>query len=647
MKALKATVAPLLAVLGSAATGAPVLVPLFTDHAVPQRDRPIPVFGTAAPGEALTVTLGSDTAKTVADAKGRWHLVFPARAASAAPVALTVKGADDSLARASDILVGDVWLCSGQSNMELQVSRALNSANEIPAADDPLLRLVTVPRASALVPATTTASPLTWAGASPGNVGDFSAACYYMAKALRARNKVPVGAIAASWGGTQISTWLDPAGTTQVAGPEAAKLRALYATNPLAANTRFAPVWEDWWRRQSGDAPGREPWAEPGRKQWLPLPAVTVWDRWPGGAFADHTGWMWMRRTIRLTPAQARQGGVLSLGVVDDADETFVNGRPVGNSFGWDTARDYRVPAAMWKAGDNEVVIAVGNSWGTGGLQGPADRLKLTLADGTVLPLGSGWVYFPTGVASMPPRPPWDAIGGMGLIYNGMIAPLGTYALKGVAWYQGESDVGLPGYRTRLGALMKGWRTGFAQAELPFLIVGLANYGPFATAPTDSSWAALREEQRHAVLGDANAALVSAFDIGERTDIHPGNKQAVGQRLADAAAALTDRDASATAPAVQSVGQSSEAILVTFSGVKGGLHSCSGSTALGFELCGIGQASCRFAVATASGSTVRLALDGKPVTRIRYGWADSPVVNLYDERPLPPGPFEMPLGSNR
>lgn len=628
---------------GSAGNAAPTLAPLFVDHAVLQRDRPIVIEGSAAPSEVLSATLGSEMRKTVADVKGRWHLTFGAQPASADPRTLTVSGANGSVVQARDVLIGDVWLCSGQSNMELQVVRALNSANEIAGADDPLLRLATVPKGSSFVPRPETSAPVAWAGASSANVGDFSAACYYLAKELRTKLKVPIGAIAASWGGTQIRAWLDPDAAARIYGPQQVRLLSLFARDPLAANATFAPSWEQWWREVSGDKPGSEPWLQPDRRTWLALPAVSYWDRWPGGQFVNHNGWMWMRRTIPLTAAQAAQGGTLSLGVIDDMDETFVNGRPVGNSFGWDAQRNYVLPASYFHAGNNEVLVAVGNSWGTGGFQGPADVLKLVLKDGSVLPLGLGWRYSNTSAVTFPPRAPWDVIAGMGLIYNGMIAPLGQYGLKGVAWYQGESDVGTPGYRSRMAAMMQGWRTQFVQSGLPFLIVGLANYGPYATHPVDSGWASLREEQRQAVLSDVRSAIVPAFDIGERSDIHPGNKAEVGRRLAAAAAVVAYGEASAEMPAVTSVTRQRGTIVVAFSGVRGSLQSWSADTAIGFELCGIDQASCRYAQAKPLGEIVVLALDGKPVTRVRYGWADSPVINLYDERALPPGSFEMPV----
>ncbi|WP_262984852.1 sialate O-acetylesterase [Sphingomonas daechungensis] len=225
-----------------------------------------------------------------------------------------------------------------------------------------------------------------------------------------------------------------------------------------------------------------------------------------------------------------------------------------------------------------------------------------------------------------------------------MIAPLRDYGLTGVAWYQGEADVGRPGsYADPLGAMMRGWRAQFRQPELPFLIVSLANFGPSASKPVVSGWADLRDQQRLGVGRDANAALVIAMDLGERLDIHPANKIELGSRLARAAEARAYGSSTPVGPEVVGARRTANGIEVEFKGVTGALQTWSGTRALAFELCGTTQKSCRYADAVASGANVRLVDDGKPVTRVRYAWADTPVTNLYDEAQLPPGPFEVPV----
>ncbi|APZ98911.1 hypothetical protein BWQ93_10695 [Sphingopyxis sp. QXT-31] len=613
------------------------LAPTFTDHAVIQRGQPILVNGTAAPRDKLTVTLADKKATAIADGEGYWQASFAALPAGG-PYELTVRGADGQVAAAAkDVMLGDVWLCSGQSNMELPVRRALDFDTQAANFPDPDLRLLTVEKATATLPQRRFAALPSWSPASADSVPDFSAACYYMARDLRAARGVAIGAIDATWGGTQIRAWLTPAATRSIYGQDEADLLALYTRDPLAANQAFFPRWAGWWQKLSGDAPGEEPWIKPDRLTWQPFPAISYWDEWKGADFKSFNGYVWARRSVTLTAAQAAQGATLSLGVIDDSDETFVNGEVIANSFSWSDARRYAVPAGYWRAGVNEIMVLVGDSWGNGGFQGPADALKLSFADGSEMPIGDGWSYaIATDKAGAAPRPPWDQIAGLGLIHNAMVAPLGAIRLDGIAWYQGEADVGTPGYDARLAALIAGWRAQFGRNDLPLLVVGLANYGDPVTKPFDSGWGMLRDEQRRAADADPAMTLIPALDLGERLDIHPANKIELGHRLARAAGGKAF-------PHVLGAARQGGAIVVRFDGVTGTLASWSSAQAIGFELCGDAAGSCRFASALAKGATVEIADDGQPATRVRYAWADSPVVNLFDGANLPVTSFEIPI----
>ena len=626
--------------LAGAGEAAPTLNPIFSDHGVLQRGRPIPVWGTAAPGEQVSVSLGPAAASATADRAGAWRVTLPAMPAGG-PLTLTARSASGS-ASASDLLVGDVWLCSGQSNMELQVSRALNSYNDTQSSADPQLRILTIPRRTATAPLASVPG-LRWQAAAPATIGEFSAACYYMARELRGSQHVPIGEIASSWGGTQIRSWMDEASVIAI-GDEDSRLFALARRDPAAANARFGARWAVWWRARTGDAAGAEPWHASDRLQWTAVPAMTYWEQWGDPRFASFDGMVWMRKRFTLNAAEAAQAATLSLGVIDELDQTFVNGVAIGNRFSWEAPRDYAVPRGVLHAGVNEIMVNVFDGSGAGGLAGPAERLHLTLADGVVKPLGEGWQYSVANVHDSPPRAPWDEAMGFSFIYNGMIAPLGDYGLSGVAWYQGEADVGLPGaYADRLGAMMATWRRQFGRPDLPFLIISLANFGSFAVHPVESGWAALREQQRLAVARDSHTALIVAMDLGERLDIHPGNKQEVGRRLARAARVLTYGSHESPGPQVAGAARTPGGIVVEFSGVTGALHSWSSNVVTALELCGPTPQSCRYARGTAEGRVVRIADDGRPATRVRYGWADSPVTNLYDEVPLPIGPFEVPI----
>ncbi len=611
-----------------AASAAPVLAPVWQDQAVIQRDRPVTVEGTAAPGAQISGTLGDSSVTATASGDGSFIITFPQRPASADPLTLTVTDGDGE-AVVTDIVVGDVYLCSGQSNMAFTVSAGLNGYNNIQASSDPLLRMLTVPQDTAANPVKEFGDEVSWQSASPGTTGGFSAACYYMLRELRQALDIPMGAVHSSWGGSQIRAWVTPEAGRVLYGEEQMDLLALYGQDPLAAVTAFAPAWEEWWRT----AKGNEPWNNPDALEWQPVPAISPWTDWGDDAPAVVAN-VWFRHTIDLTAEQAAAGGELNIGIIDDLDATWINGHPLGINHGWSTERKYAVPAEFLKEGRNEIVFAASNSWGEGGMQSAADRLYFTPAGSQTIALDQ-WRYSDGDFGQMPPRAPWDANAGIGVMHNRMVAPIGQYAMAGAAWYQGESDVGLPGYQDKLRELFAGWRRQFGQ-DMRMLVVQLANYGALQSEPVESGWAVIRQDELDAVLADGNAALVTAIDIGEWSDIHPTNKVVLGERLA--LAALGE-----PMPMPTRAVQQGDVITLTFSGVEGGLRAHGGAYPLGVELCGDTQESCRFVLAQVSGNALRIWADGGPATRIRYAWADAPVVNLYDGRNIAVPGFEVEI----
>lgn len=635
MKALLA-VAALPVVLAAPASAAPALDAGYGAHMVLQRDVPIVIAGTAQPGVAVAAELGGARATAMADRAGRFVVTFPARPANAAGQTLTLTDSSGS-ASWGDVLIGDVWLCSGQSNMELSVARALNTWNELRLSTDDGVRLAMVEKTTAAIPQAGFGKPMSWAAAAPATVEPFSAACWFMARQLRKdRPAVPIGLIHSNWGGSAARAWLDPTGVKALFGQAALDQLQLYQRDPMAAARSFAPQWYDWWRASDK---GREPWKQPGTLDWKPVPAITFWNNWRGtGLDTDPTANVWLRRDFDLTAEQARAGGTLSVGALDDLDLTWVNGEPVGYTFGWGVERHYRVPAAFLKPGRNSVLIAVNNMWDTGGFFSGPDSLWFEPAGGGAkLPLGAGWEYSVSAVESVPPRAPWDANAGLGVMANAMIAPLGPMRLAGVAWYQGESDVGQPDYDAKLAALFAGWRRQFG-AQARMLVVQLADYGARTDKPGASGWGQLRQDQIDGVKADGKAALVTAIDIGEPTDIHPANKNDLGKRLAMAAQGRA-------MPMPASARLAGDTLTVTFTGVEGGLRAQGGPYALGVEICGDTQDTCRWALPTLEGARMMVAVrDGLPVTRVRHAWADAPVVNLYDARGLPVPGFELAVG---
>jgi sialate O-acetylesterase len=629
----------LVALLASQATAAPTIDPQFGDHAIIQRGKPIELSGTAAAGEPLTVSFGGEEKRIASDSAGNWRATFPAHAAGEGPYRIRVS-APDGTASASGIAIGDVWLCSGQSNMEYPLRRALNGDAEVQGANDPQLRVMKVAQQLAPLPQQAFAKVPAWQAAAPDSVKDFSAACYFLARELRGSEKVPIGAIDDSWGGTPIRAWMDERAVALSGGADSAAIVDLYRSNPAVAVHRFGDEWGAWWRSKTDDKPGSEPWHASDRLTWKPVPSLTYWDNW-GSEWKAWIGSAWMRERVTLTPAEAAQSATLSLSAVDDLDQTFINGIPVGGANDPSNPRSYPVPKGVLKPGVNEIMVFARNVWGQGGFKGPADEFRLIFADRHSKPLATGWQYSRIADAvGQPPVSPWEGSSGVSTIYNAMVAPLGQLAVKGIAWYQGATDVGQPGYDLRLTALMRNWRTQFADPRLPFLIVGLAGWGKPVSHPIESGWAALIDEQRLAAERDPHAAFVSAIDLGEPNDIHPANKQEVGRRLALAAHRLVYNDGGTVGPLPVSAVRHGNTIVVTFTKP---LQTLSGAQANAFELCGASAGSCRYADAQVQGSSIVISGDGRPVSRVRYAWTDYPIVNLYDLELLPAPVFELPI----
>ena len=641
--------AALLAATSALAADAPppLLHAMFGHHVVLQRDRPIPVWGQASPREEVTVTLSDSTRTVRADASGRWSLQMPELPAGG-PYTLTARTAS-SLQNVDDVLVGDVWLCSGQSNMEWPVRLSLDSRAEINASGNNSIRHVRIPRASSIEPRAGFETPLEWKSASPETTGDFSAVCYFFAREL-AKNvnaSVPQGLVVSAWGGSKIEPWMSADAIRKLGGYEdALAIAEQYRGKETQAAGLWGEVWKKWWLSQAVTGKS-QPWSAAARDEapWRPAPAeLTPWENWGVPELSSFNGMVWFRARVTLSAAQAKQAATLSLGQIDEVDLTFVNGRAVGSS-PCCGERTYKLPAGALKPGANLIVVNALDTYASGGMYGPAEKRVLKFADGASVPL-AGWEYQIAPASLSPPRAPWEPTAGVATLYNGMIAPLGGFGLRGVLWYQGESNSSVPEgqrYQAQLSGLMADWRRQFA-APLPFLVVQLANHGPLAKTPVNSGWALTREAQRRAVAADAHAALVVTTDIGNRDDVHPTNKQEVGRRLARAARHVVyGEKLSASGAQPKSARLSGAGVEVTLADFDGRLQVIGSRDPSGFELCGVAQESCRFVrAALGEGGTVRLEdAAAASATRVRFCWADSPLCNLYDTEGLPVGPFEI------
>ena len=625
-----------------------LLYPVFQDHAVLQRGKPIIVWGDAAPRSHVRVKLGKETARATADAKGAWKATLHALPAGGPYEMSAVSDAGQSQT-VKDILIGDVFLCSGQSNMELPVRIASNYDADLNGAANPMIRLMQVHRFPAASPQSHFGADVTWAVTSPATVREFSAVCYYYGRELQPHLGIPVGLINDSWGGTVIEAWIGKEKIRALGGYEK-ELAAMarYAADKEGALRQWREVTNGWWKAHDPGSMATPAWSDPAYDDsaWDRIVPAGDWEGWGVKELTDFDGTVWFRIPVTLTAAQAKGDAVLSLGPVDDVDTTYVNGQSIGAMEGWDTPRNYTLPVGTLHAGVNLIAVGVLDLGAGGGMWGPADAKKLTLADGTVIPL-TQWrfkVSAPLSQTGSIPHAPWLPETGLSMLYNGMIAPLGPMPVKAILWYQGEANDSEPrNYARLLTGLVEDWRSRFG--PVPFLVVQLPDFGPISTKPENSNWAQLREAQRQVTDTLPNMGLAVTIDIGQRDNIHPTDKQAVGARLALLARQVVYGEAiDGSAPAPASVTRDKDRVIVRFTHVGTGLGAYESNHALGFQLCDA-AGHCRFAdAALTSGDTV--SVDAAPMpdaTLLRFCWSDSPICNLYDSKGLPAAPFQQAI----
>lgn len=605
---------------------------LFADGAVLQRDVPMRVWGWATPGARIQVRLDGAAAKAAAAADGHWQAQLPAHAAGG-PYVLEVQG-DGAQRRIGDVLVGDVWLASGQSNMEWPLAQARDGASEVAAANDPQLRHFKVPKSWSPQPQPQLAGG-EWKAATPQNAGAFSAVGYFFARELRKSTGVPIGIIDSSWGGSAIEAWMDAAALGMDAAQTERSIAALQAKDAqtLAAVKQRIARWP-----AVGD--GAEQWreAELDDSDWDRIPVDRNWE---ASGYDGMDGIAWYRTAFTLSAAQAKAGITLGVGQVDDSDVTYVNGQAVGHTENrWNLPRVYRVPAAALKAGVNHIAVQVTDLSGGGGLHGDDSERFVQLGDGTKRPL-QDWKFRPAKVSvslddgrNQQPT----------LLYNRMIHPLQPFPLKGVIWYQGESNAYVYGalrYRDQFATLIRSWRYERAQPQLPFLWVQLANFQAGSDKGDLSPWAQLRESQSKTLALPATAQAVT-IDIGTPGDIHPTNKQDVGHRLALAARHVAYGEQLVySAPVFAQAEFGGHAVALRFDPMGSALAVRGGAATLrGFSVAGADR---RFHPAQARIDGDRVVVESAEVAQpqaVRYAWSENPAeANLVNREQLPVSPF--------
>ncbi len=607
---------------------------LFTDHAVLQRDRDIVVWGTADPGGTVEVELGEAEVQVPVDERGQWQATLPPMEAGG-PYELEIEGVEATTFK--NIMIGDVWIASGQSNMEWALqSEVDNFEEEIANADFPDIRLFTVDHNVSFVPLDS--MPVVgdgWQPTSPETIPNFSAVAYFFGRQVHQDQGVPVGLLSTNWGGTPAEAWT--------------------SESALMTMPEFKAVLEE---RKNADEPAKDPAEQEKRRasfvaaanqkieaadfqpnydteNWPTMKLPNAWEQ-TDTTLQNLDGFVWFQKTINLPAQYAKQDLTLSLGAIDDMDVTWFNGQRIGDTDGYNVMREYTVPAALTQSGENTITVRVQDNGGGGGLTGPAEKMYLA-AGGEQLPveIGGSWRYDTTQEGDFPPVR--EIQHEPAALYNAMIAPLLPFPIKGVIWYQGENNTNrAKQYATLFPKMIQDWRQQWGY-DFPFLYVQLAN---FQAGGAPDGWAYLREAQNKA-LELENTGVAVTIDIGDSSDIHPRNKLDVGDRLATAARTVAYGDASVfTGPMYQSMRVSGDSIIVTFKGVGDGLMKLPDEDVTGFMIAGEDQ---RFTEAQANiispNEVSVFSFDVATPVAVRYGWSNNPKVNLYNEDGLPVSPF--------
>ena len=613
--------------------------PLFTDNAVLQQGIKAPIWGTADPGERVTVEFAGQTVSTTASAEGKW-LVHLSPLKAGGPRILTISGRNKIVL--TNILAGEVWLCSGQSNMERQLGLRAGQQpitdwkQEVAAANYPEIRHFGATQTKAFTPAQTVKG--SWTVCSPGTVTNFTAIGYFFGRDLYRARQVPIGLIHSSWGGTPAEAWTSEAAlSTQPDWTEALAQVKLLATDPVGTQREIQKQLEAWYQAKDPGSAASPPWSatDLDTRLWKAMTLPTYWEN---AGYPDFDGTFWFRRTVDLPEDWNGSDAELHLGAVDDNDTTWVNGVEVGATIGYNLPRVYRVPAGVLKRSTNVIAVRVLDTGGNGGLYGGDDPMRLVVNAGgktNSISLAGEWLcrqgvslanvgWPPTDYSQSPNAPT--------VLYNGMIAPLLPYAIRGVIWYQGESNVGRERqYRTLFPTMIADWRHAWGEGDFPFLFVQIAPY--HGNSPE------IREAQLLSWQNTTNTAMAVTIDCGDANDIHPPRKQPMGARLALAARAIAyGEKLEYSGPVFQSMKIEGSEVVLRFTHPGGGLVAKDGPLK-GFTIAGADKIF-HPAQAEIRGQTIVVASDvvSRPVA-VRYGWANVPEGNLFNRAGLPASPF--------
>lgn len=622
---------------------AKIIMPkIFADGMILQQDIAVPVWGWADAGEKVTVTFLGKRYTTKADNSGKWMLKLAEMKAGGA-FEMTIQGKEKEAITIKNIMIGEVWIASGQSNMEWKIDWLPYKNTEPSLANFPQIRMFTVPRELSAKPEKDVTGG-TWQEAVGNNVKDFSAVAYFFAKELHQHYKVPIGIINTSWGGTIAETWMSAGAAKQIPDFKAvveelektpdviekAKREAEEARKRFEemVNVKEIGLVEKWWQNDLNTS------------SWKEMKLPTLWE---SAGLPNLDGVVWFRKEIEIPEKYLGKDLVLSLGAIDDSDETYFNGEKIGQTMQkYAEARVYKIPANKLKNGKNIITIRVIDTGGGGGIYGKPEEMFVGLGKERIAELAGNWTYKVGLGESISLPQSFGPNSRPTLLYNAMISPLVPYAIRGAIWYQGESNAGRAyQYRTVFPALIQDWRSQWKQGDFPFLFVQLANFMKFEDEPKESDWAELREAQTM-TLALPNTGMAVIIDIGEANDIHPKNKHDVGKRLALTAKKVAYKeDIIHASPMYESMQVNGSKIVISFKNIGSGLMVKDRYGYIkGFAIAGQDK-KFYWAKAFLDGNKVIVENENvsKPVA-VRYAWANNPEdANLFSKEGLPVCPF--------
>lgn len=616
-----------------------VLPSLISDNMVLQQQTNAGLWGKADPAStvAITASWNKRLYSIKADDAGNWKIKIPTPVYGGPYTIMITQGNTITL---HNVMIGEVWLCSGQSNMEMPLAgwgKIKNYQYEIDNANYPDIRLLQAKHVASNQPTNDLKLAFGWVPCSPATIPEFSATAYFFAREMYNKTKIPIGLIHSSWGGTVAEAWTGY--ETLKTMPDFSEAATLIKNTTQQSISQYEEKLKEWQDALIKADKGYPTWKanDLNTSEWKTMKRPVLWE---DAGLPDFDGVVWFRKRITLPENLTNDDLVLNLGTIDDEDITWFNGVKIGETKNYAAERKYIIPKSLLKPGENYIVVRVTDTGGGGGFYGDEKSMFIKNKEGEVTPIYGEWLYNPAYTLKDIPVKPVDPNqpNRPGVLYNAMIHPILNYTIRGAIWYQGESNAGRAyQYRTLFPAMIKDWRNKFGLGDFPFYFVQLANYMKKDVQPGSSNWAELREAQLM-TTALKNTGMATIIDIGEEKDIHPKNKQEVGRRLALIALNKVYRKGNEySGPLFTSYRIEGNTIRIHFDHAKG--MYVKGDKLLGFAIAGADR-QFHWANAVIKGSDVVVSSNevANPVA-VRYGWANNPDVNLYNNAALPASPF--------